>query len=155
MKNMKKRVGLIIGLLLLVSIIGVIANFGFLKISLFAVGLNYLAIIYFIDNFLKATRAEFWQIPLLYVSLTVYLAMVFVMVLTQFEVSLHDTKVMGTYDYLYFAIITLTSVGYGDLTPQNDIGQQISIAMALIGSGHMLVSVALLLDKINQGNVKS
>ena len=155
MKNMKKRVGLIIGLLLLVSIIGVIANFGFLKISLFAVGLNYLVIIYFIDKFLKATRAEFWKIPLLYVSLTVYLAMVFVMVLTQFEVSLHDTKVMGTYDYLYFAIITLTSVGYGDLTPQNDIGQQISIAMALIGSGHMLVSVALLLDKINQGNVKS
>lgn len=35
---------------------------------------------------------------------------------------------------IYFAIITSTSVGYGDITPDTPVGQGISVALALIGT---------------------
>jgi voltage-gated potassium channel len=35
---------------------------------------------------------------------------------------------------IYFAIITATSVGYGDISPGTVIGQCVSVALALIGT---------------------
>jgi voltage-gated potassium channel len=35
---------------------------------------------------------------------------------------------------IYFAIITATSVGYGDISPATAIGQCVSVALALIGT---------------------
>ena len=35
---------------------------------------------------------------------------------------------------IYFAIITATSVGYGDISPETLVGQVISIALALLGT---------------------
>lgn len=41
---------------------------------------------------------------------------------------------LSAWDGIYFAIITSTSVGYGDITPETLIGQMISIGLALIGT---------------------
>ena len=35
---------------------------------------------------------------------------------------------------IYFALITSTSVGYGDIAPETPVGQCISVALALIGT---------------------
>ena len=35
---------------------------------------------------------------------------------------------------IYFALITSTTVGYGDITPKTGIGQCISVFMALVGT---------------------
>lgn len=38
-------------------------------------------------------------------------------------------------DSLYYTVITLTTVGYGDFSPQTDIGKIVSIVYILIGIG--------------------
>jgi voltage-gated potassium channel len=38
-------------------------------------------------------------------------------------------------DALYFTVITLTTVGYGDFSPQTDLGKLFTIAYVLIGLG--------------------
>jgi voltage-gated potassium channel len=35
---------------------------------------------------------------------------------------------------IYFALVTSTTVGYGDITPKTGIGQAISVYLALIGT---------------------
>jgi voltage-gated potassium channel len=40
----------------------------------------------------------------------------------------------SAWEGIYFAIITSTSVGFGDITPDTVIGQCISVALALIGT---------------------
>ena len=41
---------------------------------------------------------------------------------------------LSAWEGIYFALITSTSVGYGDITPDTLIGQLISVALALIGT---------------------
>lgn len=38
-------------------------------------------------------------------------------------------------DSLYYTVITLTTVGYGDFSPQTDIGKIVSIVYVLVGIG--------------------
>jgi voltage-gated potassium channel len=38
-------------------------------------------------------------------------------------------------DSLYFAVVTLTTIGYGDLTPATDAGKLFTIAYTLLGIG--------------------
>lgn len=41
-------------------------------------------------------------------------------------------------DSLYFSIITLTTIGYGDFSPQTDIGKGFTILYIIIGIGIIL-----------------
>jgi ion channel len=45
--------------------------------------------------------------------------------------------------YLYFSFVTLTTVGYGDLTPAHDLGRTIAIIEALTGQLYLVTVVAL------------
>lgn len=38
-------------------------------------------------------------------------------------------------DSLYFSVITLTTVGYGDFSPQTDLGKIVAIIYILVGIG--------------------
>lgn len=41
-------------------------------------------------------------------------------------------------DALYFSVMTLTTVGYGDFTPQTDFGKIFTIVYSLVGIGLIL-----------------
>jgi len=41
-------------------------------------------------------------------------------------------------DSLYFSIITLTTIGYGDLSPQTDLGKGFTIVYVIVGVGLIL-----------------
>ena len=45
-----------------------------------------------------------------------------------------DCEDISAWEGIYFALITSTSVGYGDITPETLIGQLISVALSLIGT---------------------
>lgn len=45
---------------------------------------------------------------------------------------------------MYWAITTITTVGYGDMTPKTDFGRFISSAMMLIGWGTIVISSSIL-----------
>jgi hypothetical protein len=45
-------------------------------------------------------------------------------------------------DLLYFSVITLTTVGFGDLTPANEVARAVTVAEALIGQLYLVSVVA-------------
>jgi len=49
-------------------------------------------------------------------------------------------------DALYFTVVTLTTVGYGDLTPQTSAGKLFTIAYILVGLGILGGFIALIAD---------
>jgi len=51
-------------------------------------------------------------------------------------------------DYVYFSFVTLTTVGYGDLTARQDVGRMCSILEALFGQLYLVSVVALLVSNM-------
>lgn len=51
-------------------------------------------------------------------------------------------------DYTYFSFVTLTTVGYGDLTAKANLGRMLAISEALVGQLYLVSVVALLISNI-------
>ena len=51
------------------------------------------------------------------------------------------------YDFVYFSFVTLTTLGYGDVTPVSHLARSISILIALSGQMYMTILIALLVGK--------
>ncbi len=53
-------------------------------------------------------------------------------------------------DSLYFSFTTLTTLGYGDLTPAGDVGRMLAITEALIGQVYLVTIVALIVTNLGR-----
>lgn len=51
-------------------------------------------------------------------------------------------------DYLYFSLVTLTTVGYGDLTAAGGLGRTLAVLEALFGQLYLVTIVALLVARM-------
>lgn len=59
----------------------------------------------------------------------------------------HGVEGWGWLDSLYFSVITLTTVGYGDFAPQTDGGKAFTIIYILVGLGILAGFVTLIAQK--------
>lgn len=57
-------------------------------------------------------------------------------------------------DSIYFSIITLTTIGYGDFSPQTDGGKLFTIFYILIGIGIILTFVNTIYNHYNKVKAK-
>ncbi|MBJ21775.1 MAG: hypothetical protein GY910_15225 [bacterium] len=57
--------------------------------------------------------------------------------------SLADTSALAT-QLLYFSFVTLTTLGYGDITPVHDMAQMLAVAEAIVGQLYLTIFVARL-----------
>jgi voltage-gated potassium channel len=53
-------------------------------------------------------------------------------------------------DALYFSIITLTTVGYGDFAPETDVGKLFTAVYVLVGVGILLAFVTTVAGRMSQ-----
>ena len=53
-------------------------------------------------------------------------------------------------DFLYFSLVTLTTLGYGDLTPQTGLGKMLAATEALSGQLYLVSIVAVLVSNIGR-----
>lgn len=53
-------------------------------------------------------------------------------------------------DYFYFSMITITTVGFGDLTPGTDLGRAVAAGEALIGQIYVVTVVAAIVSNLGR-----
>lgn len=53
-------------------------------------------------------------------------------------------------DALYFSVVTLTTVGYGDFAPETDVGKLFTAVYVLIGVGILLAFITTVAAKVSQ-----
>ncbi|MBW2604838.1 MAG: two pore domain potassium channel family protein [Deltaproteobacteria bacterium] len=53
----------------------------------------------------------------------------------------------GFHDYLYFSFVTLTTLGYGDITPVSALAKSLTIVIAIAGQLYLTILVAMLVGK--------
>ncbi|HJW76496.1 MAG TPA: potassium channel family protein [Thermoleophilia bacterium] len=58
-------------------------------------------------------------------------------------------------DYLYFSYVTMSTVGYGDLTARGDLGRMLAVTEALIGQLYLVTIVALLVGNLGRARLKN
>ena len=51
-------------------------------------------------------------------------------------------------DSLYFSVITISTVGYGDFSPQTDLGKLFTVAYLFMGIGLFVVATATLAEHL-------
>ena len=56
----------------------------------------------------------------------------------------------GMGDFVYFSVITITTLGYGDLTPATDIGRSLAMVETLFGQVFLVVLVAFLVGMLGR-----
>ena len=56
-------------------------------------------------------------------------------------------------ELVYYTMITLTTAGYGDITPQLPISQSLSMLIAVTGQFYVAVIVAILVGKFSNANI--
>lgn len=54
-------------------------------------------------------------------------------------------------DFVYYSFVTLTTVGYGDLTASTGIGRMLSVVEALVGQLYLVTVVAVLVSNMTMG----
>lgn len=57
-------------------------------------------------------------------------------------------------DFLYFSFVTLTTTGYGDITPATNLGRSLAITEALVGQIYLVTVVALIVTNIGRPRPK-
>ena len=53
----------------------------------------------------------------------------------------------GFHDYLYFSFVTLTTLGYGDITPISAFAKSLTIVIAISGQLYLTILIAMLVGK--------
>lgn len=60
----------------------------------------------------------------------------------------------GFHDYLYFSFVTLTTLGYGDITPVSAFAKSLTIVIAISGQLYLTILVAMLVGKYLSISIK-
>jgi hypothetical protein len=127
----------------------------FLYIGLGLVFVMYGLTIRSIFFFLQHTRREPVYVWLAFLLWSVFICSVLAVFAIEYDLLPHTSEPSITHgrpliDYLYYEIITFTTVGYGDIIPVTAQGKLLAICTALLGATDGVTFVALVLQALAQ-----
>jgi hypothetical protein len=64
-----------------------------------------------------------------------------------FSVNVTGKDILDTTDLLYFSFETITTLGYGDITPESPFAKTIAIFLSFAGQLYLAMIIALLMGK--------
>ncbi len=97
---------------------------------------------------LKSIAAE----ATLFASVAFVFIIGFAFLIYEVEHDVQPGKYSDIFDAIWWAVISLTSVGYGDVFPVTTAGRLLTLAMVLTGMGIVAVPTALLASALNQAH---
>jgi len=62
-------------------------------------------------------------------------------------INFNGATIPGFQDYMYFSFVTLTTLGYGDITPASAATKSIALIIAVAGQFYLTILVAMLVGK--------
>ena len=127
----------------------------FLYIGLGLVFVLYGLTIRSIFSFLEHARREPVYVWIAFLVWSVFICSVLAVFAIEYDLLPHTPEPSITHgrpliDYLYYEIITFTTVGYGDIIPTTAQGKLLAICAALLGATHGVTFVALVLQALTQ-----
>jgi voltage-gated potassium channel len=93
-----------------------------------------ITIVRFVKGIVDALRDPEFRVLLALVVLTLIAGMFFY----------HRVEGWTLFDALYFSVVTLTTVGYGDLAPQTGLGKAFTMIYLFVGIGTLLGFINLM-----------
>jgi hypothetical protein len=106
-------------------------------------------------SFLQRARREPVYVWIAYLAWSVFICSILSVFAIEYDLLPHTSEPSITHgrpliDYLYYEIITFTTVGYGDIIPSTAQGKLLAICTALLGATHGVTFVALVLQALTQ-----
>ena len=125
----------------------------FLYIGLGLVFVLYGLTIRSIFFFLRQTRREPVYVWIGFLAWSVFICSVLAVFAIEYDLLPHTPEPSmklsrPLIDYLYYEIITFTTVGYGDIIPLTAEGKLLAICTALLGATHGVTFVAIVLQAL-------
>ena len=124
----------------------------FLYIGLGLVFVLYGLTIRSLFSFLYQTRRDPAYVWIAYLAWSVFICSILSVFAIEYDLLPHTPELYRRplIDYLYYEIITFTTVGYGDVIPSTAQGKLLAICTALLGATHGVTFVALVLHGLTQ-----
>jgi voltage-gated potassium channel len=124
----------------------------FLYIGLGLVFVLYGLTIRSLFSFLYHTRRDPAYVWIAYLAWSVFICSILSVFAIEYDLLPHTPELYRRplIDYLYYEIITFTTVGYGDVIPSTAQGKLLAICTALLGATHGVTFVALVLHGLAQ-----
>lgn len=95
----------------------------------------------------EADRKEWNKITIGFLFFAIYLTLG-VAIYTLFRTHFHSQETQSIVDGLYFSIVTMCTVGYGDITPRSSTAKIYSIAFVVVGFGFIDILLSGMLSYI-------
>jgi hypothetical protein len=125
-------------------------SYYFLYIGLGLVFVLYGLTIRSVFSFLHHTRREPVYVWIGYLAWSVFICTILSVFAIEYDLLPHTPNGRPLIDYLYYEIITFTTVGYGDIIPPTAQGKLLAMCTALLGATHGVTFVALVLQAVTQ-----
>jgi hypothetical protein len=104
-------------------------------------------------HYLQQIRREPIFVPLSYLAWSVFLCSILAVFAYEYDLLPHVSNSSATQgrpliDYLYYEVITFTTVGYGDIIPTTVPAKILAMCTALFGATHGVTFVAIVLQAL-------
>ena len=109
-------------------------------------GLSVRSLFYFLQ---RARREPVW-VWIGYLAWSVLICSILSVFAIEYDLLPHTPEPRPLIDYLYYEIITFTTVGYGDIIPSTAQAKFLAICTALLGATHGVTFVAIILQALTQ-----
>src|ERR1700730_6579418 len=105
--------------------------------------------------FLQHTRREPVYVWIAFLVWSVFICRILAVFAIEYDLLPHTPEPSITHgrpllDYLYYEIMTFTTVGYGDIVPTTAQGKLLAMCTALLGATHGVTFVAIVLLALTQ-----
>jgi len=69
------------------------------------------------------------------------------------SINISDKDVLASTDLVYFSFETITTLGYGDITPNSPLAKNVAVFLSFAGQLYLTMIIALLMGKYLQGSM--